>query len=450
MELLYLYVEEYKIFRKREFKFNNKLIVLKKFDNEQNLIELEVEEKENYKFKYAKNINSVVGIVGMNGSGKSLLLELIEKIFEYIEDSDEEDDKYKNLKVAFIYKNNNKLFLDKINMNIKLEENNTEDRYYYFDEFKIFKNSKKEIKKEEKSIKILNFIETLVDNKKDWSSLLRDNFPEKIVVTEKLTEKKFFLNKDKWFELGEKYRWGSIENLLKKYEFEFGNTLSTGEEILFELFSEIKKFENEFFYQDGDEDNNVNRACYNLILLLDEPEISLHLEWQRRFFSNLLNKLSILYDVEIQIFIATHSPFILSDLLDEDIIFLNKENSNTKPQKTFGANIFDILKNDFFMTSFIGEYSKQEIRNIINLMEKNKEGKYLREKELEENEDRIKYLIDSIGEPLIKNKLKKMYDSYKEYKKNNRQKINSTDIEEIRKFIESKGILIDDLVNELK
>ncbi|OPF52510.1 hypothetical protein BH721_04445 [Clostridium baratii] len=63
---------------------------------------------------------------------------------------------------------------------------------------------------------------------------------------------------------------------------------------------------------------------YNLIfeinneslLLMDEPEISLHISWQQEFMSDLLR---VLYNKNINIIVATHSPQILSDYWDNQI-----------------------------------------------------------------------------------------------------------------------------------
>ena len=52
-------------------------------------------------------------------------------------------------------------------------------------------------------------------------------------------------------------------------------------------------------------------------LIIDEPEISLHVDWQQTLISNmrLLNPLA-------QIIVATHSPEIMADLPDNKIFRL--------------------------------------------------------------------------------------------------------------------------------
>ena len=52
-------------------------------------------------------------------------------------------------------------------------------------------------------------------------------------------------------------------------------------------------------------------------LLIDEPEISLHIDWQR----NLISAMSQL-NLEAQLILATHSPEIMAEIPDENIFRL--------------------------------------------------------------------------------------------------------------------------------
>lgn len=148
------------------------------------------------------------------------------------------------------------------------------------------------------------------------------------------------------------------------------------------------------------------------IILLDEPESRMHPELTRIFISNLISFLSDLSEgkKKFQIIISTHSPFILSDIQSENIIYLEKNKNgfciaNTKNIKTFGANIHNLLKNGFFMDSTMGEYAVKKIREIIEFIDTTNINDICDRKKKE-----CLYLIKSIGEPLIKNKLLKMFD----------------------------------------
>ena len=53
-----------------------------------------------------------------------------------------------------------------------------------------------------------------------------------------------------------------------------------------------------------------------LLLLIDEPEISLHITWQKKFLDDLLEVAKL---IELQVIVATHSPQVVSNHLDIQI-----------------------------------------------------------------------------------------------------------------------------------
>ena len=53
-----------------------------------------------------------------------------------------------------------------------------------------------------------------------------------------------------------------------------------------------------------------------LLLLIDEPEISLHITWQKKFLDDLLEVAKL---IKLQVIVATHSPQIVSNHLDIQI-----------------------------------------------------------------------------------------------------------------------------------
>jgi hypothetical protein len=73
----------------------------------------------------------------------------------------------------------------------------------------------------------------------------------------------------------------------------------------------------------------------------------------------------------------------------------------TSDNQTFGANIHDLLANDFFMKQgYIGEFAKNTIQSIIDTLNgKNENIK----------KEKILNLIDIVGEPFLKTKLLEMY-----------------------------------------
>ena len=112
----------------------------------------------------------------------------------------------------------------------------------------------------------------------------------------------------------------------------------------------------------------------------------------------------------INILLITHSPFILSDIPDSNILFLTEKGlpeENRVNIKTFGGNIHELLAHSFFLNNgFIGEFAKNRIQTIIDKLNPDKKKS---KKDL--NRDLIWKEIQIIGEPFLKDKLEEMYYS---------------------------------------
>lgn len=151
----------------------------------------------------------------------------------------------------------------------------------------------------------------------------------------------------------------------------------------------------------------------NFLLILDEVDRGLHPEWQRLWFTKFLeclDAISVHYDIElnIQLLMATHSPFMLSDFADENVLKLVRkpDESGFKPNvkcddsstKCFGGNIYDIMKDGFFLESSIGGFVEKQINKIIIEVKKcKKENRNLSKEYV--------LLINKIGNPILKSLL---------------------------------------------
>lgn len=154
----------------------------------------------------------------------------------------------------------------------------------------------------------------------------------------------------------------------------------------------------------------------NIAVILDEIELYYHPNMQRELVKNILQSFELIKNKgepgieSINLSFLTHSPFILSDIPNNNILrlSLNDEGESIiddNNSKTFGANIHDLLVDSFFMPSTIGEYAQRKIREIVDFYYrvkseiKNKEmllGEY-REKQKE-----FHYILNVIGEDVIK------------------------------------------------
>ena len=153
----------------------------------------------------------------------------------------------------------------------------------------------------------------------------------------------------------------------------------------------------------------------NVNIILDEVELYYHPEYQRLFVNELIKGIENI-NIEkikgINILFSTHSPFILSDIPHQNTLRLKEG----KPylfqnlDKTFGANIHDLLDNDFFLEKgFMGEWAKMKIQSLIDYLDENENTLNLNEWEQENS----LLFIEIIGEPVLRNALRDMY--YKKF-----------------------------------
>lgn len=189
---------------------------------------------------------------------------------------------------------------------------------------------------------------------------------------------------------------------------------------------------------------DTNRIKYrNVNLILDEVELYYHPEMQQNLVRSLVTSIeNIRLKGEkgidsVNIILCTHSPFILSDIPKNNVLRLKGGDVyEDLDLKSFGANFYDILSNDFFMQDFyMGSMAKEKINEVIkwlDLKRLEKELEYLEKekkselgnlkisitkKEIEaipDYPDKInsKYaikLINIIDEPLLKQTIKEMY-----------------------------------------
>lgn len=195
--------------------------------------------------------------------------------------------------------------------------------------------------------------------------------------------------------------WSDINN--KKINFQ---SLSSGEQKLLLLFAKLNYVVSKDYIK--------NKKNY--ILLLDEPEVYIHPDWQKKLISNFINfikKHKILKEKNVHLIITSHSPFILSDLPKENVIFLKNGKQVDVDIETFGANIHTLLSHGFFMENgLMGEFAKSEIDKVIELLNSEKN---LSKKKL----NFCKSIISIIGEPVLKSTLQNMLDE-KMYSKETR------------------------------
>ncbi|WP_394666410.1 hypothetical protein [uncultured Chryseobacterium sp.] len=294
--------------------------------------------------------------------------------------------------------------------------------------------------------KIRQAINFIVINKIEGNDMIYNYFNKQSLKE----EQKSFLFSDYSKIINNRARKYSIDiiNLLPPSIFEIdfifnndvGNKfsmLSSGEKqqifgtnsILYHLINLNSTFDNKFEYK------------YPYInLILDEIELYAHPEMQRQYIDNLLSGIKKLYISKIKainILFVTHSPFILSDIPKQNILFLKTEVRERNGKKiqlsvpqpfenknSFGANITDLLADSFFISDgLIGDFAKEKIGITLEWLKikgnENQIRKFNIDQEIadkipkfENINNEIEYhkaIIKLIDEPLVQNKLKEMF-----------------------------------------
>jgi hypothetical protein len=202
------------------------------------------------------------------------------------------------------------------------------------------------------------------------------------------------------FMLGLLENYGNLTIAYPFLRFSFG--LSSGELNYLKLFADlfqIAEKKEEWSYMNP----------YNLILLLDEAELTMHPRWQQKYCSWLNNYCNKIFEgFKIKIIVTTHSPILLSDCPTSKVIYIKNKDDKKKyykdaKLKPFGSNITTLYSDSFFMDAdgTIGKLAKDYINNIAKMILK-------KEYEKEELEARI----GIIGEKIFRIKLKELSTEY--------------------------------------
>lgn len=155
-------------------------------------------------------------------------------------------------------------------------------------------------------------------------------------------------------------------------------------------------------------DKKKSDCNQNIILVLDEVDAYFHPKYQINLVDDLVRIVSeVLKDYYVQIIFTCNTPLELSDLPASNICYLEngkllKEN-NEMP--TFGSNVCNLLKNNFYINSTMGTFAKKKIDETIKFLTDRDDTCI--------SQEEVRYIISIIGEPLIKDKLQNMY--YKKY-----------------------------------
>lgn len=158
---------------------------------------------------------------------------------------------------------------------------------------------------------------------------------------------------------------------------------------------------------------------HHVNLIFDEAELYYHPEYQRQYVKRLLERMAMCHINRtnirsINIIIITHSPFILSDIPEPNILFLHRgdENIEVEPGRTLGANVYDLLRNGFFLDYAIGDLVQMKLQEIMDVyyMGKDEKEKEKQRMTFIKKKAEFKYTIDHLGEEYLRRNFLRMYE----------------------------------------
>ena len=157
--------------------------------------------------------------------------------------------------------------------------------------------------------------------------------------------------------------------------------------------------------------NIFNSIKENSVVLIDEPEISLHPNWQIKYIS-FLKKVFADYK-SCHFIIASHSHYMVSDLNPKtsSLITVNIDDGGkhfkTIDYSTYAWSAENILYNIFEVRTFRNYYFDMDVRALLDAVSNNKE----------EDRKRIRSLYDKLSKYILdeKDPLNRILDEAKEY-----------------------------------
>ncbi|MDY0971211.1 AAA family ATPase [Siccibacter turicensis] len=142
----------------------------------------------------------------------------------------------------------------------------------------------------------------------------------------------------------------------------------------------------------------VENDYQSILLLVDEGDAYLHLDWQRKYISiinKFLGKLKRRHCItNLQLIIATHSPLLAADIPGDFVTSLDSNDFSS----TFAAPIEDVIANAFSSNS-LGEFAAKNINEIYKRAISGSTTEHDRS------------LTDAIGDLAIQNTLKRSFNN---------------------------------------
>lgn len=366
--------------------------------------------------------NNMTVMIGFNGTGKTTILEIIYNILSQNFNYFLKYNDFTFIELEIVQNNKNiKILVEKEDNDIKIQFNG-----------KVVKNLENNLELE-KVIYIPTEVNFLNIETKGVSKLEGEEDKNIILNSDRMSKQlKQFLVNEKYKDLndiaeGKTENATRIENFKRLYNnfFEDKEFIGIDNETFEPQFKikengkiikveDLSAGEKQIFFRGGSLLQNSNEGT---IVLLDEPEISMHPEWQQKildFYKNISK--------EAQFIISTHSPHIAICSLPEEIRVFEKEENKIiirDIQGSYGRTVEDVLTSIFDLETLRNEKMEKNIKEYRELFfnrESNsiEENQRLEELEniiykyLDPNDPAISMLEFENGTMELKEKLKKL------------------------------------------
>lgn len=296
--------------------------------------------------------------------------------------------------------------------------------YYFIKQSNIERGKyKKPIFDSEKIFTFFEKLDSILENENNLSNITNQS------IRLNLDEVKEILQLHQNIIINLRHYYPTLEGLIEKGNYIDGflsfrpteRNMSSGENALLNFFSKLYNFIQSNLIKESKSLPDKE----NYILLLDEADLGFHPIWKKKYIDAILKTLPYFFESletkpKIQIVITTHDPLTLSDLPISNVVFLQKDaeycsvisdTDKNKIQKTFGANITDLLSHSFFVENgLIGDFSKSKIKEVIDWINGSKELS-LEKKTATEFKEKLGYykkVVNLIDEKVVKIKLVEM------------------------------------------
>ena len=164
---------------------------------------------------------------------------------------------------------------------------------------------------------------------------------------------------------------------------------------------------------------DTERIEYDYVtVIMEEVELYFHPEYQRTliaYFLKQLERARFRHIMGIHLMFVTHSPFILSDVSNRNVLYLSKE--DRQPEKeSFAANIYDLLDDHFFLDETIGDIALGRINELVDVYQQyvgdgrkdNSEVHCMADRFIQKEKE-FRLLKDMLADGYLKDDVSRMY-----------------------------------------